>query len=129
MGFVLIRFAEPADVATVRQDLGTVDAVELSGDWHEHRFSTMARHSAETGNGTTSAPFQSLANDRSRTGRTELLIVRMTSGKKIMGQLRPSGILLSDGGVDRTSLGNDENIRAFVSALQSRRPDCRVEIG
>jgi len=129
MGFLLVKFRRGIPIDRLQESFRHVSFVRLHGDWHAwrlNRANEIRRH-LELPEDT--APLRSTLDDRERCGRSERIVITLSTSKCLTGQLRTTGLLVSNESVSPEMILEDPNLQALMSFLRDLDEDPTIEVG
>ncbi|MDZ7615703.1 MAG: hypothetical protein U1E05_01790 [Patescibacteria group bacterium] len=125
MAFLMIEFGVVGDEKRLLRKLSSMECFRILGDWHEYRL----RNAIAAGLSPFSAPVKSVIDDRDRHGASFHVSIMLENTTEVTGQLRMTGLLVSDKATTPETLQNDGNVEQVVACLKAWARVKSVEVG
>lgn len=125
MGFLLIEFEPVEQLADLYISLRTLPGVELLGDWHDFRLESVK----QSGLSLNSAPALSVLADKQKHGEAIRLSLALSDGNLLEGQIRRTGLLLSNSAVHTRAVEIDPAVVRLKAFLGENTTVRSVEVG
>lgn len=124
MGYLLIKFQEHVAVEEAMNLIANLPFVYFLGSFYEFEKKRLQDRKLDMPNG----PLRSLEDLTRREGDAERIVVNLTSGSVLSGQLRTSGLLVGNKECDPETVRGDNNVARVVTILTQNVQCINVEV-